>query len=164
MILRGTLGATGTSRPTGLADAPIFSAAGTSRPTGRADAPSFGATGTSRPTSRADAPTFSAAGTSRPTSRADAPTFGRAGRPAPPLTSFAWDPMTTQCTCAFSNASESQRNVHHAKSISASIRFQRGATCSPCVMELVETNAQRAAVPRPAHRGEARSKTDDRRE
>ena len=57
----------------------------------------------------------------------------------------------TQWTCAFSLASLSQRNVRHAKSMTrpyfSKSGRQSGATCSPCVIEFVETNAARAAVP-----------------
>ncbi len=50
--------------------------------------------------------------------------------------------MLTQCTCAFSLASLSQRKVQWAKSIStpcAKRGFQRFATAPPWQMELVET-------------------------
>ena len=61
------------------------------------------------------------------------------------------NPIITQCTWALIFASLSQRNVLYAKSKCipncSNIGFQIAATCSPCVMELVETRAAFICVP-----------------
>jgi len=62
--------------------------------------------------------------------------------PAYPVRAAA-NPIMTQWTWAFSEASLSQRKVRWAKRMLTGRAFQRAATCSPCVMLLVETKAVR---------------------
>jgi hypothetical protein len=60
-------------------------------------------------------------------------------------------PTITQWTAAFPFASLTHLKVRYAKSMLipniSNNGFHTAATCSPCVIEFVETNAARIAVP-----------------